>query len=77
MIISIPPPINLVSCLSPTPNPTGDILEFLETLPVTHTRSDMEINQTFQSIRDEWQFYCSHSLASTAFNQKIEHVYRF
>lgn len=37
------------------PNSINDTLEFLQTLPVTRTRSDAEINQTFQSIRDEWQ----------------------
>jgi hypothetical protein len=39
----------------PTSESPNDILEFLQTLPVTNTRSDAEINQAFQSIRDEWQ----------------------
>ena len=31
----------------------SDMLTFLENLPVSQ-RSDIEINQSFQSMRDEW-----------------------
>ena len=31
------------------------LLEFLQTLPVAQNRSDAEINQEFQSIRNEWR----------------------
>ena len=32
-----------------------DILEFIENLSVTQKRTDLEINQDFQALRDEWQ----------------------
>ncbi len=34
---------------------TNELLEFLQTLPIAQSRSDAEINQEFQSIRDEWR----------------------
>ncbi|KOR28416.1 hypothetical protein TI04_11035 [Achromatium sp. WMS2] len=34
--------------------PENDILEFIQTCPAAKTRSDIEINEAFQSLRDEW-----------------------
>ncbi|MDD5578865.1 MAG: hypothetical protein PHY16_06230 [Methylobacter sp.] len=33
----------------------NDLLEFIQNLPVHNKRRDMEINQAFQALRDEWQ----------------------
>ncbi len=33
----------------------NDILEFIKMLPTSKNRSDIEINQSFQSLRDEWE----------------------
>ncbi len=35
--------------------PENDILEFINNLPFESNRSDREINQSFQSLRDEWE----------------------
>jgi hypothetical protein len=39
---------------SKTEQPTDDILEFIKNLPVHRKRSDLEIHQAFQTLRDEW-----------------------
>lgn len=33
----------------------NDVLEFIQKLPVNNKRSDREINQAFQALRDEWE----------------------
>ncbi len=33
----------------------NEVLEFLQNLPVINKRSDKEINQAFQALRDEWE----------------------
>jgi hypothetical protein len=33
----------------------NDLLEFIQHLPATKKRSDVEINQSFQALRDEWE----------------------
>lgn len=33
----------------------NDLLEFIQKLPVNNGRSDLEINQAFQDLRDEWK----------------------
>lgn len=33
----------------------NDILEFIKMLPISKNRSDIEINQSFQALRDEWE----------------------
>ncbi len=37
-----------------TKQPDNEMLEFMQNLPVLKKRSDQEINQAFQSMRDEW-----------------------
>jgi len=32
-----------------------DLLGFIKNLPVHNKRNDMEINQAFQALRDEWE----------------------
>jgi len=32
----------------------NDMVEFMKSLPVHQNRSDLEINQRFQLLRDEW-----------------------
>lgn len=38
-----------------TGNHDNEILEFIKNLPVERKRTDIEINQSFQSLRDEWE----------------------
>ena len=33
----------------------NELLEFIQHLPVSGQRSDLEINQSFQALRDEWE----------------------
>lgn len=35
--------------------PENDVLEFIQKLPIAKKRTDIEINQAFQSLRDEWE----------------------
>ena len=35
--------------------PDSDLLGFIKNLPAHNKRSDMEINQEFQCLRDEWE----------------------
>lgn len=35
--------------------PENELLEFIQHLPVSGQRSDLEINQSFQALRDEWE----------------------
>lgn len=35
--------------------PDSDLLGFIINLPAHNKRSDMKINQAFQSLRDEWE----------------------
>jgi len=37
-----------------TKQPETEMLEFMQNLPLFKKRSDQEINQAFQSMRDEW-----------------------
>ena len=32
----------------------NDMVDFMQNLPIHEKRSDLEINQRFQSLRDEW-----------------------
>jgi hypothetical protein len=36
-------------------NSENDVLEFIQNMPVNNKRSDREINQAFQALRDEWE----------------------
>ena len=51
-IASIETKNNLLELLKTENN---DVLEFIKNLPVHKKRSDMEINQAFQLLRDEWE----------------------
>lgn len=33
----------------------NDVLEFIQNMPVNNKRSDKEITQAFQTLRDEWE----------------------
>jgi hypothetical protein len=33
----------------------NEMLEFIKNMPVSKKRSDREINQAFQALRDEWE----------------------
>lgn len=33
----------------------NDVLKFIQKLPVNNKRSDEEINQAFQTLRNEWE----------------------
>jgi hypothetical protein len=35
--------------------PDSNMLEFIQKSPITKNRTDIEINQAFQSLRDEWE----------------------
>lgn len=35
--------------------PENELLEFIQHLPVSGQRSDLEVNQSFQALRDEWE----------------------
>ena len=37
-----------------TPTMKNELLEFIQTLPIKKNRTDAEINQTFQALRNEW-----------------------
>lgn len=35
--------------------PENDVLDFIKNLPDSKKRTDLEINQAFQALRDEWE----------------------